>query len=464
MKRNLIQSFIVAGMCAAVFFASSSMLSAQSKKDRNQANLYIADADRAFSQKNYREAADKFGQALALVPTNPNVHYRKGFAHFYLKENDQALTEFGLALTQGFKPPLEVYKVRYYLYFDKKDYDAALSDVQKGLQLSPNDGDLLRAAGQIYRERKSYPEALAAFQRAAKSAPTDANIDYNIALVYSAMGDSLNQQAYAEKALSKGTQFVGDAYFLLADARKKQRNFVGAIDAYKRSISAKPDRHEAYGLLADLLRNENRFTEAIDVMKQGMRAFPNDGEFYGEISPLYSYAGRKDDAVQSALAGTQISPQRAEGFTNLCRAYNDVEQYQQAIGACNNALRLKPGDGETNFYLGRAYNLSGKTVEATKYYRLAATGLADYTSTSPDDAMGWYLLGNAYFADTQRDKAIEAYTKCLELAPHFARAVSNLGLTYVAKKNKSAATEQYNKLVALDKPLADKLKAEIDKL
>jgi tetratricopeptide (TPR) repeat protein len=134
-----------------------------------------------------------------------------------------------------------------------------------------------------------------------------------------------------------------------------------------------------------------------------------------------------------------------------------------AIRECNNALKINPNDGETYFYLERANDLAGKTNEATQLYKRAVAGLVEFTRNNPESAYGYYLLGNAYFADNQREKAIEAYEKCLELSPRFVRARYNVAIIQLRQKNKTAALEQYNRLLELDKDLAGKLKIEIDK-
>ena len=151
-------------------------------------------------------------------------------------------------------------------------------------------------------------------------------------------------------------------------------------------------------------------------------------------------------------------------YTNLCRAYNETEHPDLAITACNSALKLNPGDGESYYYLGRAYDVQGKTAEANAAFKRAVTGLLDFTSKNPDYSDGFYLLGNSYLSDRQRDKALDAYNKCLELSPKFVKAKVNLGLIYVFKKNKTAAMEQYNQLLTMDPAYAAKLKAEIDKM
>jgi superkiller protein 3 len=151
-------------------------------------------------------------------------------------------------------------------------------------------------------------------------------------------------------------------------------------------------------------------------------------------------------------------------YTNLCRAYNDLNKPELAISACNNALKINPNDGETFFYLGRANDVLDRPAEAAKFYKRAVTGLEAFTAERPTYSDGFYHLGNAYFADNQLDKAIAAYSKCLELSPRFGRARYNIGIVQLQKNNKPGATEQYNILVGIDRTLATKLKTEIDKV
>lgn len=438
-------------------------VSAQSKKDRSKAKELQDQADKAFSQKNYTESAGKYDQAILLVPTNPNAHYWKAVSHYYLKENEPAKNEFQLALNQGYKP-LEIYRIRWFMFYDQKDYDAALSDLNKGLQIEPRNPTFLNGVGEIYAAKNQFPEALAAYQKGIAASPKDGDLYYNIARVQAAMGNVKDQGAAANAAIDNGTRMTGEAYYLLADAAWKQKDFPAAIAAYQRSISAKPENYDAYRILSNVFRSQSRFSEAIDILKKALLQFPADGNIYNELSRLYSLVGRPEDGVQAALAGIRYQPTQYLGYTNLCRAYNEIKKYQEAIKACSDALIRNPGDGETYFYMGNAHLQQDKAAEATRTYRLAVTGLVDYTTKSPDNADGWYLLGGAYFGDNQRDKAIGAYLKCLSLSPNFAKARFNLGFIYRVKKDKLSATEQYNILTKLDPALAAKLKAEIDKM
>ncbi len=450
-------------MFLALVLTFAAGAAAQPKKDLKKAKDLIDQADAFIAQKNYREAADRYGQAIVIAPVNSYAHFWKGYSHFSLNEPDQALSEFSLALSQGFKP-FEIYRVRSYIYITQKKYDLALDDLGKALEIEPRNARLLHALGDVYVFKNQLKDALNTYQRASAIAPENGDIYYNIARVEQGLGDAKAQGTAAQEAISKGTQMMGEAYYLLGDASQKQKNIPAAIDAYQKAINVKPDSYVVYGNLADIYRSEGRFTDAINLSKQAIVRYPNDGGLYANISWYYSLADRSEDAIQAAKAGISLSPDNALAYTNLCRAYNDAKQYQLAIVACNNALRLSPKDGETNFYLGRSYDFLNKPKEATKYYERAVTGLVDFTNRTPEYSDGFYLLGNAYFSTNQSDNAIAAYNKCLALSPRFAKARFNLGTIYVLKGNKNAAMEQYSSLLKLDAALAEKLKAQIDKM
>lgn len=448
-------------MLLLVLIAAAPDASAQPKKSLKTIK---DEASKAFDQKKYREAADKYGEVVAQEPNNAIAHFRKGFAHYSLNEYDKAVAELGTALSQGFQPPLEIYKVRSYIYAQQKNYDAALDDAQKGLALAPADKSLLNRALEVNVEKKAYSQAIEAGDRILKTDPNNADVHYRLAQSYSGMGNTKGQKEAAEKALNYGTTFPTETYFLLADACERLRDVPCAITAYQKAINVKPDRLDLYRKLAQLYKDDNRVVDAMNLLKQAQQRFPSDAFLFVDLSRLYSLADRPDDAAEAGRAALRLLPENPAVYTNMCRAYNDAKSYDLAISSCNSALRMVPGDGETYFYLGRAYDLSRRTAEATKAYSQAVKGLLETTQREPSSPDAWYLLGNAYFSDGQREKAAEAYLKTLTLAPRFARARYNLGIIYTRLKNKAGATEQYTALQPLDPKLAISLKSEIDRM
>jgi superkiller protein 3 len=462
--KKFLLSLTVLGMLFSAIALLTIDTSAQSKKDARKAKQLADRAAAAFVKRDYRAAVDGYSQAIALDPNNPDYHFWKGVGHHYLNENDLALPELNLASEKGFKKPLEIYRIRWRVRYAAKDYDGALADIKQGLTLDANNMEFLQGLGDISYARSNYREAVDAYQKVVLKEPNGgADLYYYIAKSHAQLGDVPAQIAAAEEAIKRRTQFLGESHLLIADGYRNQRKFDQAIESYQKAIAAKPATYSAYESLAEIYRVQNRFNDAIDIYRKALRVFPNDGRIYTSLSWLYSLADRNEEAVQSAQAGIRFLPNEYLAYTNLCRAYNDANKPEMAMRECNNALQRNPNDGETYFYLARANDLAGKPDEATRHYKQAVTGMIEFTRKNPDSADGFYLLGNAYFADNQREKAIEAYEKCLAISPRFVKARYNIAITQLRRKNKTAALEQYNRLLELDPELAGKLKAEIDK-
>ncbi len=452
---------LIIGLSA--FFGTPGTADAQqpSKKQVKQAKQLYDEADREMRAKNYEGAIAKYAASLQIVPVNAPAHFWKGNAHYYLKQNDLALAELDMALTQGYKAD-DVYKVRWYLHYENKDFEAALADLKPLLESDPKNLQYLTHLGEISFSKGDYAVALDAFQKAVLQDPTRGNLYYNIAETQSKLGNIDGQGEAAEEAVKKNTQFLAESLLLLGDARQKQKRFPEAINAYRRALSSKPDIYQLYRTLGDLYRGEGRINEAIEISKEGLRRFPRDGNLYTDLGWYYSVAGRHDEAVQASQSGVSLLPAQPTAYTNLCRAYNDQKKYELAISTCKQALRLSPNDGETYYYMGRASEALNRRDEAARYYKSAVTGLETFTQNNPEFSDGFYLLGNAYFADGQMDKSIQAYGRSLELNPNFARTRYNAGAVYVHMKRKGDALAQYEKLVPLDADLAKLLKQAID--
>jgi tetratricopeptide (TPR) repeat protein len=456
--RSLVLTLFLVSLLGGVIIGQN-----PSRKDLKKSEQLVDQGNRALKSRNYRNAIEKFAEAVVLVPGNPAAHFGKGWAHVMLKENDAALAEFKLAEEQGYSA-VEISKLRWPLYFDKNETDAAFADVSRALQADPNNQALLRAAGDLNYRKQNYNEALTSYQKASADAPNDGNVYYGIALTQQALGKYEEQEKAAAAGLSKPNQYPTELNLLLADALHKQRKYDEAIAAYNKVLAAKPDSVQIYRLMGEIYRAQSRFADAVEITRRALRQWGQNGDLYTDISWYYSLNGNTNEAIEAARSATTLLPNSYLGFTNLCRAHNDAGQFVQAVRACEGALKLNPDDGETHFYLGRALRELGRTADAAKSFDKAVTGLIKYTQVNPDYSDGFYLLGNAYFNDSQFEKALEAYQRSLALSPNFPRARYNAGVSYIRLKNKNGALEQYNALASLDKNLAERLKSEIDKM
>ncbi|QYO66570.1 tetratricopeptide repeat protein [Leptolyngbya sp. 7M] len=443
---------------------SAETVDAQNRQNQRRFQQLITEGDKLFRQKNYRGSIDQYAQAIVLGPENPHPRFWKGMAHYYLDDFDMALPEFDAALQRGYNRPGDVYLVRWRIYFAKNDYAKALNDVRSGLQLDPNNQDLLLASADIAFAQEDYDEALSAYQRFAQRNQANAEVHFRMAQLYARTGDAASQVASAEEAIRRGTRNVADAYLLIGDGYTAQMKFNDAVAAYEKAVTARPDVYQTYQKLAEGYRAMAQFEKAIEASRRALRIFPTNGDIYTDISWYYSLADRHQDAVDAAQAAIRFSPGTHMPYTNLCRAYNDLRRYDLAITACNNALRIKPDDGEALFYLSRANRALGRTAEANRLTKRAVAGLEELVRLNPAYSDMHYLLAGAYYDDGKIDKALSSYMRTLELSPNFVKALFNVGIIHIVAGRKAEALEQHRRLAAISTKYADMLKAEIDKM
>jgi tetratricopeptide (TPR) repeat protein len=466
MKRNFFK-FTTYFLMLAIFSISVVETGAQSnkniKKNLKKAKGFADDARRSFDKKDYKTAIDKYTEAITLAPNNAEMHFWKGKAYYELKQFDQSIGEFNLALSQGYDPSLEVYKLRLKANLEMKNYDAVLDDAIKVLQSEPSDLSLNQTVGELYLGKNSYNEAIPVFQKILQLDPNNAEAYYYLALAYHKLGDYKNQQINALEAIKRNTKFTGESYFIIGDAAQKSKNYNEAIEAYRKTLSAKPDNYQVYQKLPDIFRVQNRFAEAIEVAKKGTTIYPNDANLLVDLSRYYSLADQSALSISAAQQAVRLMPDKVVSHSSLCRAYYEDKQFESALQTCNTALKLNPNDGEANVYLGFTYLSLDQVEKANEYFARAVNGLKEYTEKNPNYADGFHLLGNVYYYVKQPKNAIEAYSRSLQLYPQFAKARFNLGLAYFVNGNTTAAHEQYNALLKQDKDLAAMLKQTLDK-
>lgn len=457
MMKKRVVAFITFLLLLTAFSAFHSEAQAQPRKVNKKAEKLAREGNQLFNKKDYRGAINKYAEAISLAPNYSYAHFWKGYAHYYLNEFDQALYDLNAAYDHG-HTPLDVYKIRWFINFQKGNYDAAFRDAQEGARLEPNNINFQKGLAASYLGKKDYRNALTAYKKVAAIEPNNADVSFYIAEAHYNLGETAEQGFAALDAIKKGTQFPGEAWFYVADALQKGKKIEESIEAYERSIIANPKLYGSYNNLSELYRVKGRYDKAIETIEKATRVYPKDSTLFVNQSWYYSLSDQHPKAIAAAQKAIELDQSNSMGYTNLCRAYNDIELYQQAIQSCNKALELNPGDGESNFYLGFAHAKLDKSAVAAGYFKKAVDGLMKFTNENPDYSDGFYLLGNAFYADGQPDKAIEAYKKAIVLSPRFAKARYNLGAVYFSKKEKQLAEEQLNALMEIDTKLAAKLR------
>ena len=127
-------------------------------------------------------------------------------------------------------------------------------------------------------------------------------------------------------------------------------------------------------------------------------------------------------------------------------------RYDDALEILQIATDDEPDNVEYNYELARIFMELGN-------YSSAISNLELVTENTRNHLL-YYMLGEAYQADNQIDKAIGAYLKATMLNEKFALPYKKLGILFLGRNDKISAVEYFEDYIKLDIPKEEKDQAQ----
>ena len=331
-------------------------------------------------------------------------------------------------------------------------FPEAENRIQQELQQNPGNAEGYALLGVVQTEEKKYPEATEAFEHSLKLNPKS----------------------------NKVRNSLGNSYVL-------QGNLDMAEKEFRESVRLNPGDHDGNYNLGLVLLAKKKPAEAILYLQ---KVRPPGIESQMNLTRAYLQAGRTAEGLRTAtelsaknknsvqvhftlgvLLGTEkqfraaqleleqanaLRPQTFEILFNLGEVNLRAAEYAQAEVNLNRALKLKPDSAETMYLLGQVYSEESRPVDALDLlvrahklapenvdiiFMLARVSMSQnyYEDTIPLLESGLKIapqrtdllaaLGECYFIAGKVDKAIEVFTKLIEIDPS-PQSYAFLGLTY----------------------------------
>lgn len=172
-------------------------------------------------------------------------------------------------------------------------------------------------------------------------------------------------------------------------------------------------------------------------------------------------AGGMMPEVQSALEAANKEPKNYDAQIKAAELYYQIQQYDKAIEFLQKANGLKPDNYEVKVNLGNAYFDSNNFLEAEKWYSQALTQKADDVNVRTD-------LGLTFMFRETPDypRAIQEFTRSLELDPNHKQTLQNLTVAYTRIGDAEKAKSTLVKLESIDATNTSltKLREDIQKI
>jgi len=348
--------------------------------------------------------SEEYGRVLKVYPNDIEALIGQGNAYLRQRQYDLALYDFNKAIEVAPNNP-EVYLRRgvIYLSFPYLQYDLADGDFRKVIELAPNSSQAAEAQlylteiavdyvrrGDDYFERarseSDYDEAAAYYAKALETdplikCPTPSSV--YVDKIHELLSD--HQYEYAMSLINKALAFEpeDDYYHLLLAEAYHQRGTQQQV--------FKPDE-----AIADL-------SKAIELDPTNIEHYLGRASIYEGLADIYfdelwtesGYSINNWDDVISSIRNS-----KTKAKVEYTKAIDN------GIADCTKAIELAPKDGSSYGYRGMFYARNDDYARA----------IADYTrAIELGDEYSYYHRANVYKEMGDKNKALADYRKSLEL-------------------------------------------------
>lgn len=255
----------------------------------------------------------------------------------YFQFDDKGITLF-VPKTEG----IENYYERGDAYYKKGQYDEAVSDFTKALEINPKFAEAHYYRGIAYDKMGLYDEAISDYNKALEINP-------KYALAYYARGFVYNQykgqhdQAISDysKALEINPRFVW-AYVSRGICYSKKGQYDEGISDFSKALEINPRDILAYRNRGAAYHDKGQDDEAIFDYNKALEINPNDAVAYRERGDSYYSKGEYDSAISDFNKAIDINPKDAVAYLYRGDAYEKKDRYKEAIVDYNKAIEIDP--------------------------------------------------------------------------------------------------------------------------
>ena len=188
-----------------------------------------------------------------------------------------------------------------------------------------------------------------------------------------------------------------------------------------------------------------RYAEAEHAARELVARLPDSAAAHRLLARALTGLGRADDALQHALVACRLAPDNATSWLVLSQCQRGIGDRSQAVEAARESIRLAPHDWSTHYTLAHAHLTGHGAIGAQP----ALDAVTEAVRLSPANPEVHNMRGMALARLGRGDAARAAYERVLELDPHHAHALNNLG-ALDARRRPVRAAERLAAAASLD--------------
>ena len=270
---------------------------------------------------------------------------------------------------------LEYFKIktnydRYLLYLLQGRYEAAIKEIDKAIELDPNNPDYHNSKGVALAQLERYEEAIKEFDEAITLNPN--NPDY-----HNNKGNALAQLERYEEAIKEYNEAITlnpnnpDYHNSKCVALYDLERYEEAIKEYNEAITLNPNNPDYHNNKGVALAQLERYEEAIKEFDEAITLNPNNPDYHNNKGVALYDLERYEEAIKEYDEAITLNPNNPDYHNSKGDALYDLERYEEAIKEFDEAITLNPNNPDYHNSKGDALYDLERYEEAIKEFDLA---------------------------------------------------------------------------------------------
>jgi tetratricopeptide (TPR) repeat protein len=308
---------------------------------------------------------------------------------------------------------------------------------------SPSSPELTKAESAI--EKKDYSTAEPLLKKIVAASPTNYLAWFDLGFVYNAQGDAQQSiDAYRKSVAAKPDVFESNLNLGLMLAKAGQpdsEKYLRAATTLKPTAHVEESLGRAWVSLGHVLEGSNP-EEAIAAYRKAAALQPKDPEPLLSSGLLLEKQNQLSEAEQSYKAALSLAPDSADAMTALANVYMRGRHFPEAQEVLRKLVALHPEDSAAQMQLGRILAASGQKEDAIVQLQAAS-------KAKPEDLELHRDLADLYL-DTGKSQESEAEYRILVTSkPDDAQLHYALGQALLKQRKFSEAQQEFLQVVKL---------------
>ncbi len=253
----------------------------------------------------------------------------------------------------------------------KKQYETAVLQWRKALELSPNDAAIQNILGTALARTGKFDEAISYFEKALQTNSADAKTHINLAAALNEKGRFAEAIDHGQRALAISPEDP-EAHTNLAIALVKTGKVDEAISHFERALELSPDSPDIHQNLGFALLTKSRTAEALPHLEKALAADPASFELQFYLGGALAELKRYDEAISHFERALSIEPDSLQLHYSLGRVLAETGKYKEAVPHFEQVVKLSGGnEPRTLDLLAAIYFKAGRLLDALQTSRRA---------------------------------------------------------------------------------------------